>query len=425
VEAQGLRPFQVADDPLAGIYAGYEERLMVCAARDTDDLLLDLLELGRRDTELRQRLSTRFTHLLVDESQDINAAQYELVRILAGAGEGLFVTGDSDQAIFGFRGAHAGIFDRLAQDYADIAVHKLACNYRNPSGIADVARSVLTGATRASSSQTSTAPQYGQQSDQQFGHALQLLASETAADEGSAVAGAIADLLVGANNTGPIRDLNDIAVLTRTTHQADILEACLHDEGMPCWVLGQKQFLQQRGARDAIAFFRFPREPSRPQRLLEALRTGPFDIGAAALNQRAAAARSSTYLNEAIAALPTAVAAQVEGLRLAAAGYGRRAETDAPAEVLRVWQADLDIEASPAFERLVGVAGGCQSMEDLLDNLLLGHETDAGWRGTPGGTGPRPEGSSDADDDPRSEGSGVFGRLHLWRRRRVAALAAP
>ncbi|MFP6645908.1 MAG: hypothetical protein VCF24_20485 [Candidatus Latescibacterota bacterium] len=130
-----------------------------------------------------------------------------------------------------------------------------------------------------------------------------------------------------------------------------------------------------------MAFFRYALEPSRPLRLIEALRTGPFDIGAAALAQLSAAAGSATHLDEAIATLPMASAAQVEGQRRAAAGYARWAERDAPAEVLRVWQVDLDIEATPDFERLVGVAEGSDSLGDLFDTLLLGHETDIERRG--------------------------------------------
>ena len=92
-KADGLRPFQVAEDPLAAVYAGYEERLRVCGARDYDDLLLDLVEKLRSDADMRQSAASRFSHLLVDEFQDVNAVQYELVGALTQAGRGLFVIG--------------------------------------------------------------------------------------------------------------------------------------------------------------------------------------------------------------------------------------------------------------------------------------------------------------------------------------------
>ena len=82
--------------------------------------------------------------------------------------------------------------------------------------------------------------------------------------------------------------------------------------------------------------------------------------------------------------LPTKAAAQVEALRRAAAGYARRAGGERPERVLRVWQEDLGVEATPAFEQLVGVAGTAASMEELLDTLLLGREGDVTRRdGTP------------------------------------------
>ena len=384
-KADGLRPLQVAADPLALVYAGYEERLRVCGARDYDDLLLDLVERLRADAEMRQRAATRFAHLLVDEFQDVNAVQYELVRSLTETGRGLFVIGDPDQAIYGFRGADPGFFRRLGDDYAETTVHHLWRNYRSQPGIVEAASAVI-GAGRgdAAGARTPTAARPG------AAEPLQLLAADGETAEGIAVARAVASLVGGADmigadahsGDGDAWSFGDIAVLTRTARQADILEACFHKEGLPYRVVGQKGFLQERGARDAVAFFRYALDPSRPLRLIEALRNGPFHIGAQALAQLSAAAGSTTHLDEAIATLPTTAAAQVEGLRRAAAGYARRAERDPPAEVLRVWQKELDMEATPAFERLVGVAEGSDSLGDLLDLLLLGHEADVERRGT-------------------------------------------
>ena len=384
-KADGLRPFQVSEDPLAVVYAGYEERLRVCGARDYDDLLLDLVERLRADADLRHRAATRFSHLLVDEFQDVNAVQYELVQALSNGGEGLFVIGDPDQAIYGFRGADPGFFQRLRQDCRQTTVHYLARNYRSQAGIVDAAGAVIAaGARDPACADAPTAARDG------VGQPLQLLATASETAEGIAVARTIADLVGGADMVGADAtsgterggwSFGDMAVLTRTARQADTLEDCLHKEGLPYRVVGQKGFLAERGARDAVAFFRYALEPERPLRLIEALRTGPFDIGSAALVQLSAAAGSKAHLEEEIVALPTTAAAQVEGLRRAAEGYARRAERDVPAEVLRVWQADLDVEASPAFERLVGVAEGADSLGDLFDTLLLGHETDVERRG--------------------------------------------
>jgi superfamily I DNA/RNA helicase len=323
----------VAEDPLAAVYAGYEERLRVCGARDYDDLLLDLVEKLRTDADMRQSAASRFSHLLVDEFQDVNAVQYELVRALTESGRDLFVIGDPDQAIYGFRGADPGFFRRLGDDYAEATVHYLSRNYRSQPGIVDAATAVIGAGERdATGATTPLAVRRGESVP------LQLLATDSETVEGIAVARAVASLVGGADMVGAdvgsggdsAWSFADIAVLIRTARQADTLEACFHKEGLPYRVIGQKGFLQERGARDAVAFFRYALEPSRPLRLIEALRTGPFDIGAAALAQLSAAAGSATHLDEAIATLPMASAAQVEGQRRAAAGYARRAEPTPP-----------------------------------------------------------------------------------------------
>ena len=177
---------------------------------------------------------------------------------------------------------------------------------------------------------------------------------------------------------------DDVAVLFRTGRQAALLEECFLTEGLPYSVSGPRRFLEERGARDAVAFFRYALEPERPLRMLEALRNGPFDAGAAALQRLSAAIGSGGGMEAAVRGLPTKAAARVEALRRAAAGYARRAGDEPPDKVLRVWQEDLGVEATPAFEQLVGVAAGAASMGELLDTLLLGREGDVTRRdGTP------------------------------------------
>lgn len=326
-KADGLRPYQVADDALAVVYAGYEERLRVCDARDRDDVVLDLVEAAHVDPALRQHLTQRFDHVLVDDFQDISPAEYQMVRALAGHGDGLFVAREQDAAIPSTESWHS-----VTRDYPELASQPLGV-------VGAAARSLLT------------------------------VVDEN--EEAATVAAAITEA-----TTRGDRRLRDIAVLVRTEEQLSVLEVGLRTSGIPYRVLGEQSFLQQRGARDAIAFFRFALDPVRPLRLIEALRTGPFDIGSAALASLSAAARSMTQLEEAIAALPTAAAAQVEGLRRAAEGYARRAQSEGAADVLRVWRADLDVEASPAFERLACIAAGHASLAELLDALLVGHEAD-------------------------------------------------
>ena len=396
-KADGLRPPDVAGEPLAAAYAAYQERLHACGARDYDDLLLDLLELLRDDGALCRRAADSHDHLLVDEFQDVNAVQYELVRRLAGSGEGLFVIGDPDQAIYGFRGADPGFFDRLGQDYPALSVHRLERNYRSAPGVVAASRAVIAGgspaadvsdcgaASRAVTGHGRPAP--GSDADATPpGPSIRLVEAGSEQAEAIAVVRAVQELVGGTDMVATDQAsgtpepgsyaFDDVAVLFRTGRQAAALEECFLTEGLPYTVSGPRRFLEERGARDAVAFFRYALEPERPLRMLEALRTGPFDAGAAALGRLSEAIGSADELEAAVGGLPTKAAAQVEALRRAAAGYARRAGDEPPDKVLRVWQKDLGVEATPAFEQLVGVAAGAASMEDLLDTLLLGREGD-------------------------------------------------
>ena len=186
---------------------------------------------------------------------------------------------------------------------------------------------------------------------------LQVVHTDNEVTEAEAVAVAVA------NNA--VHRHADIAILTRTVEQLDLIEKSLTALRLPFRTVGETAFLQERGARGAVAFFRYALQPTQSLRLIEALRTGPFDVGSAARERLSAALSSATYLQQALAALPTMDAAQVEGLRRAAEGYARRAQQDVPAEVLRVWQNDLEVESTPAFERLLGVAAASASMVDL------------------------------------------------------------
>lgn len=371
-KADGLKPFEVADDPLSAVYAGYQERLRTCGACDFDDLLLALRN------RLRAGDVRTFSHVLVDEFQDVNAVQYELVNHLAGDGSGLFVIGDPDQAIYSFRGADPIYFERLQTDRDDLNVIRLAGNYRSQPAIVAAAAAVIS-ATPDREGESWSALRDEQPVP------IQCLQGTDASGEAQAVATAINDIVGGSDmqqadersgtDVGAWA-LSDIAAVCRTTAQMELLEGELQQSNLPCRIVGQKDFVHQRGARDAVAFFRYALEPDRPLRLTEALRTGPFDIGAEALQKLAVATGAANPLDDVIQTLPTAAAAQIEALRRAAEGYLRRADTDGPAQMLNAWQADLGIEATPAFEQLVSVAQGCATLRQLLDLLLLGEDGD-------------------------------------------------
>jgi DNA helicase II / ATP-dependent DNA helicase PcrA len=125
------------DPTLRDAYRGYEIRLEQADAYDLDDLLVEPVRLLRKNPTLcRQIAENTARHLLVDEFQDVNRAQYEMVRLLAAEhGAGLFVIGDPNQAIYGFRGADRRFFFRFAEDYPSCYKIKLVRNYRSQANV--------------------------------------------------------------------------------------------------------------------------------------------------------------------------------------------------------------------------------------------------------------------------------------------------
>jgi DNA helicase II / ATP-dependent DNA helicase PcrA len=136
---------ETSDPILSKVYGAYEDHLRAASAWDLDDLLLRAAKLlAANPAQAKQLRGSIAVHLLVDEFQDVNRAQYEMVRLLAEpTGGGLFVIGDPNQAIYGFRGADRKFFFRFSEDYSDAVRVNLFRNYRSQKTILDVAQLAL------------------------------------------------------------------------------------------------------------------------------------------------------------------------------------------------------------------------------------------------------------------------------------------
>ncbi len=134
-------------EEIAGrVYTRYQEALQANNAMDFDDLLLRTVLLLRENLELRVKYQRKWQYLLVDEFQDTNAAQYELVQLLAGApsdNRNLFVVGDDDQSIYRFRGADYRNVERFKREFPERTEALLEQNYRSTQTILDVANAVI------------------------------------------------------------------------------------------------------------------------------------------------------------------------------------------------------------------------------------------------------------------------------------------
>lgn len=132
------------EDQVKALVQEYQRYLEEQGWIDFDDMIIKCLKLFREQPALQTRYQQRFTHILADEFQDINAPQYELLKLLAMPQNNLFVVGDDDQAIYGFRGASPGIMRRFAQDYGSCRQILMTENYRSGQKIVKAAEEVIT-----------------------------------------------------------------------------------------------------------------------------------------------------------------------------------------------------------------------------------------------------------------------------------------
>ncbi|MEW6351620.1 MAG: UvrD-helicase domain-containing protein [Thermodesulfobacteriota bacterium] len=229
ISVDGLDP---ADDT-ARVYLSYEEHLRKQDAMDLDDLIVRPVKMLRDNPGLAESLRT--SHLSADEFQDVNRAQYELVRLLAApGGEGLFAIGDPDQAIYGFRGADWRFFLKFREDYPSTAVVPLTKNYRSQAGILEAARAVLEGNALAPEAEA-TIPRQGR---------INMVELPNAALEGEFVVRTIDAMLGGASffsidsrkvaADGKGLGFRDFAVLYRVNSVGDALEEAFQTSGIPC-----------------------------------------------------------------------------------------------------------------------------------------------------------------------------------------------
>ena len=237
----------------------YEAQLLENGLMDFDDILLRILK-HFQSPDLK-KLSPP-AHLLVDEFQDVSDLQYRLIRAWSTGGKGLFLIGDPDQSIYGFRGSSARCFERLFAEEPSIRTIHLEKNYRSTPSIIGCALSVLApdGKKRVLTPFRETgSPVRVVQTSDHFSEALFIT------KEIGRMVGGI-DLLAAHAQPGGVaprpRGFSDIAVLYRTRRQAEVIEECLKIEGIPYTVAGRDPFLLDPSVRMALAFFRFLADPA-------------------------------------------------------------------------------------------------------------------------------------------------------------------
>ena len=350
-------------------YNAYQAALHAYGACDYDDILLDLLRLLEADAAVREQVRARFPYLLIDEFQDLNAAQYRLVLQLAGEGAGLLAIGDPDQAIYSFRGASPAHFAHLRDRFSNTRLFHLGANYRSQGHIVEAAAAVIGhNPGREAIELAAVRPGKGR---------IRLIEVPSETAEGIAVVREIARMVGGidmvqadADGEGT-RSFADFAVLFRTGQQGRALEECFRKEGLPYRLVGQKGFLQAPGVRAALAFARYAsisQEDVRRWQALEAMGTEPHILRQVRRGELSAVAQG-----------------RVEALEARIAEYRQRAVQEGAGSWVRRWQAEFGDPEDEDLQHLARVADAAGTIAQLLETVLLGTEADYEERGGPQG----------------------------------------
>lgn len=236
-------PFEAG---VAEVFKGYTQRLRQANAMDFDDLIAETVYMFRAFPALAETYRRRFRHVLVDEYQDTNHAQYALVREIVGEGpeaSELTVVGDSDQSIYAFRGADIRNIVEFEKDYPEARTIKLEQNYRSTQTILSAANAVI--------SRNPNRPEKRLWTSEGDGEKIIGYAAENEHEEARFIAKEIDRL----TDTGEFRP-GDVAVFYRTNAQSRSLEEILMRVGLPYKVVGGTRFYERKEIKDALAYLR-------------------------------------------------------------------------------------------------------------------------------------------------------------------------
>lgn len=240
---------------VADVYTLYEKRLQQANAMDFDDLIMKTVQVLQKHPEAKARFRSRFRHILVDEYQDTNHAQYALIKELTGVeGDGypiaeLCVVGDADQSIYGFRGATIRNILQFEVDYPSATTVLLEQNYRSTQNILNAANAVIT--------KNESRKEKNLWSDAGSGAPLVGYVAESEYDEAEFVKGEIRTLQE-AGHSQP----GDTAVFYRTNAQSRIFEEIFMRAAIPYKVVGGLRFYERKEVKDLLAYLRVLTNPS-------------------------------------------------------------------------------------------------------------------------------------------------------------------
>ena len=364
---------------LGEAYGEYQRRLVAAGAMDFDDLIMVTVNLLQAFPDLAAEYHRRFRHVLVDEYQDTNHAQYTLVRELAGAGgesaAELVVVGDADQSIYAFRGATIRNIEEFERDFAGARVILLEQNYRSTQNILAAANAVV-------SRNPGRIPK-NLWSDAGDGPPITGYVADSEHDEAAFVAEEV-DRLADAGEAAP----GEVAVFYRTNAQSRVFEEVFIRSGLPYKVVGGVRFYERREVRDLLAYLRLVANPGDEVSLRRVLKTPRRGIGDRAEEYVAALASRDKISFAAALARPDDVPGLAARSARAIEGFndlinGLRSMSEARSPVGDLAEAVLDRTGYVADLQASSDLQDASRIENLTELVSVAREFDAR---NPGGT---------------------------------------
>jgi len=226
---------------VAQVYLKYQKLLRKYEALDFDDLLFEAVKLFWKNPEVLAKYQHRFSHILVDEYQDTNKAQYELTKLLAKKWRHLTVVADASQSIYGWRGANFRNVLNLSHDFPDLQTFNLEQNYRSKQTILDAAHAVI--------SHNTTHPVLKLWTKKDKGEKIKLYQARSEKDEAQFLVWQIKLSMRDSQSR-----YSDFAVFYRTNAQSRVLEETFLEAAIPYLLVGGIRFYQRKEIKDCLAY---------------------------------------------------------------------------------------------------------------------------------------------------------------------------
>ena len=231
------------EQKVAEIFLRYEKERRKANALDFDDLLSETVRLLRENPEVREFFRTKFEHILIDEYQDTNAAQYAIVKMLVNDAQNICVVGDDWQSIYSWRGADFTNILNFERDFKNAKIIKLEQNYRSTENILNAAHNVIMKNEVRSEKKLFT--------ELGAGEPVKIQRARDEQEEAAKIAAKIFS-----EKSLKVRNLNDFAVLYRTNSQSRAIEEALRHSGIDYKIFGGTRFYDRKIIKDILAYLR-------------------------------------------------------------------------------------------------------------------------------------------------------------------------